>query len=163
MRKAVKEIKDLKIILDRAQHATQLPQLRQEFTEGLVGVREIINNVPDATERERHARQLEEIKTEGEKAIGANDKTLLISINERLCELGGKALHSDPATWLYHFRKLTEEGSKFTNEREAAYFTEKGKRAIDVGDVEELKRCCRGLINLLPFERLEPIALAAIR
>lgn len=151
-RKAVKQIKDLKIILDRTQQAAQMPQLRQEFSDGTAGVRELINDVPDAAEREKHSRQLDDIRAEGEKAIAANDKTLLTNINGRLRDLASKALHSDPATWAYHFRKLTDGSSKFTNEREASYFIEKGTRAINTGDVEELKRCCRGLITLLPLE-----------
>lgn len=156
-RKAVKQVKDLKIILDRAQQAEQMPHLTQEFTEGTTSVREIIANVPDSTERERYGRQLDEIKTEGEKAILESDKTLLISVNGRLRELGARALHSDPSTWLYHFRRLTDGSAKFTNEREAAYFTEKGLRAINSRDVDELKRCCRGLANLLPLEKQELI------
>jgi hypothetical protein len=136
-----------------------MPQLCQEFNEGVANTKEIIAGLPDAAEKERHARQLDEIKTEGEKAVRTNDKTLLVSVNERLRELAERALHSDPGTWLYHFRMLTSGKNNFMNEREAVYFIEKGKRAIEIGDVEELKKSCRGLLNLLPIERQTPMRI----
>jgi molecular chaperone DnaK len=156
-RKAVKQIKDLKLILDRAQHSAQMPQLRQEFNEGIAGVREIIENVVAEPERAQHLRQLEDAKAEGEIAIRDNDKTLLMSVNDRIRELGARSLHSDPTIWVHHFRKLTDGSTKFLNEREAGYFTEKGLKAIETENLEELKRCCRGLMNLVPIDQQERI------
>ncbi len=50
--------------------------------------------------------QLSKMVTEGEQAITDKDKSLLIRVNEQIKELGGKALYSNPATWVYHFEKL---------------------------------------------------------
>lgn len=149
-RKAVKQLRDLKVVLDQTQKQTELPQLWQEFTDRAGGTRETIARVPDMTDRDKFERQLEEIRSEGDKAFKEGDKALLGSVMARLDDLAGRALFADPATWLYHFRNLTEGSYSFTNEREAAYLTEKGRQAITHNDVEELKRCCRGLMNLLP-------------
>jgi hypothetical protein len=95
------------------------------------------------------------MQEEGEKAIKENDKTLLIRVNEQIKELGGKALFSNPATWVYQFHQLIGGNKKFINEKEAIYYTEKGRRAIELGDVEELKRCVHNLLLLLPSEEQE--------
>jgi molecular chaperone DnaK len=150
-RKAVKQVRDLKQILDEAQQATQMPQLTKEFNEGINSVTEIVAEIPDADERNKQSLQLVEIKAEGERAILANDKTLLIGVNERLRDSGARALFSHPATWVHHFRTLVNEGN-FSSPREATYFIEQGKQAIEKNDIEALKRCCRGLDALRPIE-----------
>ncbi len=143
-RKAVKQVRDLKQILDEAQQATEMPQLTKEFNQGIIGVTEIVAEIPDADDRNKQSLQLAEIKVEGEKAIRANDKTLLMGVNERLRELGGRALFSQPATWVHHFRTLINEGN-FGSSREATYFIEQGQQAIEKNDIEALKRSCRGI------------------
>ena len=151
-RKAVKQLRDLKQILDEAQQATEMPQLSKEFHEGISGVTEIIAEIPDINDRDKQSLQLAEVKAEGERAIQANDKTLLIGVNERHRELGGRALFSHPATWVQHFRTLINEGN-FGSSREATYFIEQGQQAIEKNDIEALKRSCRGLNALRPMER----------
>ncbi len=150
-RKAVKQVRDLKQILDEAQHATEMPQLTKEFNEGISSVAEMVADIPDADDRGKQSLQLDEIKTEGERAIRADDKTLLMAINERLRDLGGRALFSHPATWVHHFRTLVNEGN-FSSPREATYFIEQGQQAIEKNDTEALKRSCRGLSALRPIE-----------
>ena len=157
-RKATKQVRDLKQILDEAQRATEMPQLIKETNEGLSTVAEMVANIPEADERNRQSHQLEEIKAEAERAIRANDKTLLVAINERLRDLGSRALFSHPATWVYQFRTLVSEGN-FSSAREAAYYIEQGQQAIEKNDIETLKRSCRGLNALLPIERPQPPAI----
>ncbi len=151
-RKAVKQVRDLKQILDEAQRATEMPQLTKEFNEGISSITEIVAEIPDADNRHKQSLQLVEIKAEGERAIRANDKTLLMGVNERLRDLGGRALFSHPATWVHHFRTLINEGN-FSSPREATYFIEQGEQAIEKNDIEALKRSCRGLNALRPMER----------
>jgi molecular chaperone DnaK len=151
-RKAVKEVKDLKLLLDDAEKVTEFSQLSKNFYEGMFHVQQIIENAPDKVDRDHFVRQFAEIKVEGERAIERGDKSLLIGLNDRLRELGGRALYSDPATWRYEFEKLVSSDHQFINSREADYFIQKGKDAINKGDVEELKRCCGALHNLLPLQ-----------
>ena len=154
-RKAVKQVRDLKQILDEAQRATEMPQLIKEFNEGISSVTEIVAEIPDDDDRNKQSLQLVEIKAEGERAIRASDKTLLMGVNERLRDLAGRALFSHPATWVHHFRALINEGN-FSSPREATYFIEQGQQAIEKNDIEALKRSCRGLNALRPMERPQP-------
>lgn len=151
-RKAVKQVRDLKQILDEAQQTAEMPQLTKEFNEGIKTVTDLVAEIPDLDDRNKQSLQLTEIKAEGERAIQANDKTLLMGVNERLQDLAGRALFSHPATWVHHFRTLINEGN-FTSPREAAYFIEQGQMAIDKNDIEALKRSCRGLNALRPMDR----------
>ena len=87
----------------------------------------------------------------------SNDKSLLIRINEQIKELSSKAVFSNPATWVHQFKKITEGKPDFINEKEAKYYIEKGKRAIELGDVDEIKRCVHNLQLLLPSDVQETI------
>lgn len=155
-RKAVKQVRELKQILDDTQQATALPQLVKDFNEGIVGTGDIIAEVPDNDERTKQAALLAEIKSEGEKAIQEKDRVLLTGINERLRELGGRALFSLPSTWVHHFRILVNEGN-FTSVKESKYFIDQGQQAIEKNDIEALKRSCRGLSALRPTGKAQPI------
>lgn len=150
-RKAVKQVRDLKQILDEVQQATEMPQLAQEFNEGISDIRDLITEIPDVEERNKQSLQLTEIKHEGEKAILNNDKVLLMVVNEHLRNLAGRALSFHPARWVQHFHTLVNEGN-FSSPKEAAYFIELGQTAIEKNDLEALKRSCRGLNDLLPIE-----------
>ncbi|MDD2274344.1 MAG: Hsp70 family protein, partial [Candidatus Pacebacteria bacterium] len=156
-RKANKQIKDLKVVLDKVEKEKEMPQLIKEFHAGIENVQKIINEYADEKEKENNNEQLSNIKSEGEKAIAEKDKALLIRVNEQIQELSAKALFSNPATWVYQFQKLVSENHSFINEKEARYYTEKGHRAIELGDVDELKRCVHNLMLLLPSEEREAV------
>lgn len=86
-------------------------------------------------------------------AIKNDDKHLLARVNEQIDELKQKIVFSNPAAWAYFFKKIVSENKNFISDKEAEYFINKGLRSIEVGDVEELKRCVRGLLLLLPPEQ----------
>jgi molecular chaperone DnaK len=155
-RKAIKQVRDLKQMLDEAQRATQVPELAKEFTEGICNVATIIAEVPDLNDRNQQTLLMNQIKVEGESAIQDNDKNLLIGVNDRLRDLTNRALFSQPATWVHHFRTLVNEGN-FSSSKEASYFIEQGQQAIKKDDIESLKRSCRGLIALRPRETVQTV------
>jgi hypothetical protein len=154
-RKANKQLKDLKMALDRLEKEKEMPQLLKEFKETTESTQNIITELGDDKDKVKHEEHLAKMKEEGEKAIKENDKALLIRVNEQIKELGAKALFSNPATWVYQFRQITNGQKKFINAKEAEYYTEKGRRAIELGDVEELKRCVHNLLLLLPSDEQE--------
>lgn len=156
-RKANKQIKDLKITLDKMEKEKEMPQLVKEFYAGIENARKIITEYADEKDKENNNGQLSKLESEGEKAIGENDKILVIQINEQVQELVAKALFSNPATWIYQFQKLVSENHSFINEKEARYYTEKGHRAIELNDIDELKRCVHNLMLLLPSEEREVV------
>lgn len=150
--KANKQIRDIKISLDKIEEEKEMPQLIKEFEESIQGTQEIINEYADEKDKIMNNDQLLTLKSEGEKAIADNDKSLLIHTNEKIKELSAKAVYSNPATWIYQFKKITEGNSNFINEKEAEYYIEKGKRAIELGDIDEIKRCVHNLLLLLPSD-----------
>jgi len=155
--KANKQIKDIKIALDKIEKEKEMPQLVKEFKDGIQDTQAIINDYADEKDKTINNDQLSKLKDEGEKAISSNDKSLLIRINEQIKELSSKAVFSNPATWVHQFKKITEGKPDFINEKEAKYYIEKGKRAIELGDVDEIKRCVHNLQLLLPSDVQETI------
>ena len=155
--KANKQIKDIKIALDKIEKEKEMPQLVKEFKDGIQDTQAIINDYADEKDKTINNDQLSKLKDEGEKAIANNDKSLLIRINEQIKELSSKAVFSNPATWVHQFKKITEGKPDFINEKEAKYYIEKGKRAIELGDVDEIKRCVHNLQLLLPSDVQETI------
>lgn len=151
-RKTSKQIKDLKIALDKLEKEKEMPQLIKEFHEATESVQEIINEYADEKDRDANNEQLSKMKAEGEEAISNNDKTLLIHVNEQIWELYTKIWYSNPDSWKYHFREIVSKDHNFINEKKAQDYIEKGFRAIELDDMNELKRCVRNLIFLIPSE-----------
>jgi molecular chaperone DnaK len=154
-RKANKQLKDLKMIIDKMEKEKEMPQLVKEFKESTENTQKIITELGEDKDKVQHEEHLKKMQEEGDKAVAENDKALLIRVNEQIKELGGKALFSNPATWVYQFHQIIGGSKKFINDKEAAYYTEKGRRAIELGDVEELKRCIHNLLLLLPSDEQE--------
>ena len=156
-RKANKQLKDLKMSIDRFEKEKEMPQLTKEFKESSENTQQIITELSDDKDKVQHEEHLKKMKEEGERAVEENDKNLLIRVNEQIKELGSRAYYSNPATWAYQFGQLTNGDKKFINEKEAGYYTEKGRRAIELGDVDELKRCVHNLLLLLPSNEQQAV------
>lgn len=153
--KANKQLKDLKIKIDKIEADKKLPQLVEEFNKNITDVQGFVESQDDEKEKDQDTKNLELLKEGGEKAIENKEKHMLIRVNEQIKELGMQVLLRNPASWTYQFEKLTTENHTFLNEKEASYFITKGKRAIELGDVDELKQSVRGLMQLLPPKEQE--------
>lgn len=151
-RKTNKELKDFKITLDKLEKEKELPQLIKDFNTGIVDTQTIIDEYGDKKDYENNKEQLSKIKAEGEKAILERDKTLLVRINEQIKELWMRVWFSNSQTWYYYFDQLVTENHTFINEKEAQYYFDKGRRAMENKDEEELKHCVQSLWSLLPKE-----------
>ena len=149
-RKADKQLKDLKIKLDQLEKFKELPQLTKDFNEKIKSIQEMITEYGDQKERGIYEDQLRVLTEEGEQAIKAGDKVILARVNQQLHDLNGKVIFSNPASWVYLFEKVVAEGREWISATEADYYIQKGKRAIEVGDVGELKRSYNSLMLLLP-------------
>ncbi|MBU0570052.1 hypothetical protein KKB40_04730, partial [Patescibacteria group bacterium] len=150
--KANSEIKKIKIRLDKIEKEKEMPQLVKEFHARAEDVQKLINEYADEKDKDANNDHLSKMKAEGEKAISDNDKILLIRVNEQIHELGGTVWWSKPDAWIYYFQQLISENHNFTNEKEARDYIEKGKRAIELGNMDELRRCIKSLLSLLPAE-----------
>jgi molecular chaperone DnaK len=160
-RKASKHLRDLKIILDQLVKGKEMPLLAKENSEKLEDLEQIINEYSDPKDRKELKSQLKSLEIESKKVIEDNDKTQLIRINEQLDELKGRAFYSNPNTWIAQFEDLSQNG-KFINEKEAKYYINKGIKAINSEDIEELKRCMHQLTLLLVEENEQNTKLSGI-
>lgn len=149
-RKANKQLKDLKISLDKLEKEKEMPQLVREFDEEIKDTQKIIKEFGEESDREANNELLSVMLAEGKKAINDKDKTILMQVIEEVKKLGARVWFSNPQTWHYYFQKLTTEGHIFTNEKESLYYFDKGNRAIENGDENELKHCVQSLWSLLP-------------
>lgn len=153
--KAREQIKNLKIALDKIEKEKEMPQLIKEFHTGLKSAEKLVNGYADEKDKITDNEQLSKLKIDGEKAISDNDKFFLSTVNEQIQGISTKAWFSNPSTWAYYFQKLVTENHNFVNEKEAQYYLDKGRRAIDHDDLDELKHCVQSLWSLLPPDEQE--------
>ncbi len=152
-RKADKEIKDLKNTLDKLENEKEMPQLVKEFNSGVVELEKLIIEVGVEEKNKYFREQLRLLRSEGERAIENEDKPMLIKSNEQVRELSTTVIFSNPQSWVYQFRQLAIDKNEYANETEAKYYIDKGNKAIETKDVDELKRCVINLISLLPKDK----------
>ena len=155
-RKANKELKELRSTLDELEENKKLPQLVKEFNAQTANVENLIIEVALEENREKFNEQLDIIKKEGNNAINNDDKTLLIKTNEQLRELGIAVIFSNPSSWVYQFKKLVAD-QNFSDESQAKFYIEKGNKALELNNIDDLKRCVLKLIELLPVEEQKKI------
>ena len=160
-RKTSKQLKDLKIILDKIEKEKELPQLIKQYNIIEEDVQKIIIEYADPKERNEFKNRFKSMSAEGKKAINEKNKSLLIRVTEQLLELRQMAIFSNPSTWVEQFRDLSQNDN-FINEKEAKYYINKGETAIRNGDVNELKRCTHQLSLLLPEEEQVKIKISGI-
>ncbi len=160
-RKANKQLKDLKILLDKIEEEKAMPQMIKEYNLRVTDLQEIIREYADEKEKADLTKQLENIQSMSEIAIKEENKLIMIRINQQLNDLRIKAIYSNPNTWLNDFKEIVNNGN-FTNDKEAQYYKTKGLRAIEMGDVDELKRCTIELNQLLSVEDQKKINLSGI-
>jgi len=151
-RKSNKQLKDLKILLDKIDEESSIPKLIKEFNDLINSVKEKIQDYASAEDKDDLEKRLENLKSEGEIAIKTENKVLLIRINEQLDSLENKILFSNFDWCVQYFKYIMSlgEDGKFSSEKEAQYYISKARKAIQDEDIDELKRCTVELKNLLP-------------
>ena len=160
-RKTSKQLKELKIVLDRLQDDKKMPQLIKEYNARVEYLNKIIDEYADPRQKDENHKRLESIKAEGEIAIKEDNKALLSRVNEQLANQTSNALYSNPNTWITYFQQIVK-ADNFTNEKEAQYYTNKCTQAINSKDYEELKRCVLQLNLLRPANQQKDINLSGI-
>jgi molecular chaperone DnaK len=160
-RKANKQLKNLKMLLDEMEEEKRMPQLVKEHNTRVQDLQKVINEYADPKEREEDNNQLDKIKVDGEKAIKDEDKVLLSRVNEQLANLRQKAIYSNPNTWIVTFKQIVV-ADHFINEQEAQYYINKCMQAIEAKNYEELKRCVVQLNLLRPVTEQKEANLSGI-
>ena len=151
-RKAEKQLKDLKILLDKNDKEKAASKLIEEYNLRIESLPKTIQEYANSENLDEITKQFESIKSDGEMAIKSEDKVMIIRINEQLDNLESRILFSNPGYCIEYFKYIASQGEngKFTNEQEAQYCISKGIAAIDAEDIDELKRWTIELSNLLP-------------
>ena len=149
-RKADKQLKDLKIRLDGLEKTKELPQLISEYNEKIKDLTDTIEQFGDQKEKGMYLDQMNVLKEEGDRAVASEDKVLLSRVLQQLKDLNGKVIFSNPSSWAYMFKEIQTTTHAWISQKEADYYMQKGQRAIEVGDVDELKRAVHNLMLLMP-------------
>lgn len=150
--KADKEIKDLRVELEKLEKDKAMPQLENEFKQKIEDTKKLIGELGQNETKEENLTQLQTLENEGGEAINNKDKDLLVRVNEQISELVARVMMSNPATWVYYFQELEKDELKFADIPSAKIYFEKGKMAMQTGNIDELKYCVRSLLALLPKE-----------
>jgi len=160
-RKANKQLKDLKILLDEIEEEKLMPQLIKEYNLRVADLQQIIREYADEKDKDDLTKKLANIQSMSEKAIKEENKIIMIRINQQLDDLRNEAIYSNPNTWVQKFREIVNNGN-FTNDKEAQYHKTKGLMAIESGDIDELKRSTIELNQLLSVEDQKKINFSGI-
>lgn len=155
--KAERDMRELKTNFDALEQSKEMPQLSSEFEEKIQNAKEVTDELQDGDEKNEVLRELTVLDKEGRKAIETNDKTMLLRVNEQIEQLTFRSLFENPSAWVYMLNLIKEKRSELSSQTDANYFIEKADKAIDENDVEELKRCVRSLLDLLPKETQDEI------
>jgi molecular chaperone DnaK len=149
-RKASKQLKDIKVSLDKLEKDKSFSQLSDTFYSEMQDANKFLDELTSDETKPQLSEMLNKIKEEGEKAIANNDKVMLTQINEVLHDFNMQILFNHPATWIYHFQQLSTEEHAFTNPNRAQYLINKGNLALENQDIKEIKECVLELFQLLP-------------
>ena len=160
-RKANKQLKNLKMLLDEMEEEKKMPQLVKEYNTRVEDLQKVINEYAEPKERDEDNKQLEKIRVDGAKAIKDEDKIMLSRVNEQLANLRQKAVYSNPNTWIVTFKQIVA-ADHFINEQEAQYYINKCMQAIEAKNYEELKRCVVQLNLLRPVAEQKEANLSGI-
>lgn len=151
-RRASKLVKDLKSKIDASEKDKEFPTLKMEFEKINEQMKAIFEVVTESERSNEFIALYEQIKKDGEMAISSQDKALLTRVIDQLLTLRAQITFEDPGFLVYRLEQFASGDFHFIDEDEANYFIKKGRRAIELGDLEELKRAVRNLVMLLPPE-----------
>lgn len=156
-RKAERDLRELTSNLEKLEKDMTIPQLSDEFNEKLSELKVSLDEIEDETERARIADVLKSIEEEGAKAIKSNDKDILIRLNEQLRDAITAIVLQKPDVWIYWLSDIKTRRDELSNPTVADYHIDKAEQAAEDGDIDELKRHVRNLLDLLPKETQEEI------
>lgn len=150
-RRAYKQLKDLKIMLDKIEEEKTMPKLVSEHNSKIENLQTLIEQYTNPNQKTEIKSRFNGLKSDGQQAIKNENKILLARINEQIDALGSTILFSNLdycAAYLKHIVDIGN-GGRFINKRDAQYYATKGFTAIDRRDINELHRCIHELRKLL--------------
>lgn len=155
--KAERDLRELKTTLDKVESEKEMPQLVAELDEVTDNAEEYTHAIENETDKKESLAQLETLRSEGQKAVKNEDKAMLVRVIEQIRQLAFNSLFKNPAVWIWQFNEIKQRKEEMTNQTDGDYYVQKGEQAVEKGDVEELQRCVRKLLDLLPKDSQEEI------
>ena len=155
--KAERDLRELKTTLDNVEADKEMPQLKAELDEVLANAEEYSSAIEDEREKKEAFEQIETLKNEGQKAVRDEDKAMLVRVIEQVRQLAFNSLFKNPAVWVWQFNEIKQRRDEMTNQTDGDYYIQKGEQAIEKGDIEEIQRSVRKLLDLLPKDSQEEI------
>jgi len=155
--KAERDLRELKTNLDKLESEKELPQLKNDFEESLKDTEGYIDALEDESQKAELVEQLTTLHPEGDKAFHEEDKTMLVRVTEQVRQVGLSALIQNPAMWVWQLNEVKRRKQELSNQTDGEYYINKADQAIEHNDVEELQRCVRNLLKLLPEDTQEQI------
>lgn len=156
-KKAERDLKELKKELDEIEQDKKMPQLKEEFESGLDSARSVGGDLGDEDEKVKVMDQLDILQKEGEKAIAKDDKVILIRVNTQIKEVTFRCIFMDPAAWVWQLNEIKDKREELTNKDKGEKLIEEADKAVENSNFEELKRCVRGLLEILPEDTQDEI------
>lgn len=152
MRKANKDIKQLKQILKNLDKGNEFPKLVVEFYAFYDEVNRLANDLTDNAQKNKIKEQLKIVKIDANNAIDKEEFLPLVEAKNQISYVKQFILQINPFYWKDLYNNLINSHLTYSNRQDADYYISKGKKAIDVGDNAELERCVRSLYSLLIIE-----------
>lgn len=136
----------LRDFLNRAERSLGPGKLRAELQSTIKWADGIIakHGTPD------QKRRFLVLRGEADRAIASGDVLVMKRKDEEVMDFARPILHQQPEFWVDYLRYLTDQRDSMTDVGLADRYVAQGLRAVNSGDVEQLKAACRQLFALLP-------------
>ena len=143
--------------LEEIEKSKKIENLEVEYMEKLKLAEEIIDELASEENKINDLETLKVIRAQGEEALKHNDNLILSRTIEQLIELNTRIIFSNPQIWIGRFNEIKQGEYNFSDLDESKYYLEKGEKALEIGDIDQLKSCVIGLNGLLSPEEVEVI------
>ena len=146
--KANSKLKEFQIKAEKIANQKNSQNIKSEFESLEKSVSELVESLSGELKDELEKR-LDAIKMDAQRAIRANDMSLLALANEQLRGLIAVIITQNIYFWIDYFNELRQKPSIRDNAR-AQSLINKGQIAVENKDIESLRECVIGLRDLLP-------------
>jgi len=154
--KCEKRLRDLQTAIDEAEDAVEFFALVSKADKEIEDAREIVKDYGKEDDRSN----FESLEKEIRETIGSRDIDLLRQKEDQMETLNIKVLMELDELWIEYFKFLEQHKSEMRDKSLAERLFIQGRRAIEAGDINQLKTIVHQLVDLL--ERpIQPIQIWA--
>lgn len=141
----------LRDFLNRAEQSLGPSRLRAELEASVEWADGIVAKHGTPEQKRRY----QTLRAEAQGAIESGDALILRRKDREVVDFARPILQQQPEFWVGYLRFLTDQRDAMTDPALADRYVAQGLRAVNTGDVEQLKAACRQLFGLLPPNKQE--------